>query len=153
MENLLNPKEIKEQLKKFESMLFALRKFLESARREGLPAWQLDIKEIEILVADFEGELLGLSNFQRELEAKHPEFEALQAVGMELHERAKKFEIHNQADYEEALRLRAELTAHKELIEAKFAPLIEALEQRYHRLLTSQQRLLALCRVDTEGSA
>jgi hypothetical protein len=153
MENLLSPKEIKEQVQKFESTLFAVRKFLESARRVGLPAWQLDIKEIEILVADFEGELLGVSNFQRELEAKQPEFEALRAVGMELGERAKKLEIHNQADYEEYLRLRAELTAHKELIEAKYAALIEALEQRYHRLLTAQQRLLALCRVDTEGSA
>jgi hypothetical protein len=61
MENLLSPKGIKEHLKKFESMLFALKKFLESARREGLPAWQLDIKEIETLVADFEGELQGPS--------------------------------------------------------------------------------------------
>jgi hypothetical protein len=42
----------------------------------------------------------------------------------------------------EAQRYRAELTAQKELIEAKFASLIEALEQGYHRLLTSQQRLL-----------
>jgi hypothetical protein len=153
MENLLNPKEIKEQVKKFENTLFTLRKFLESARREGLPAWQLDIREIEILVADFERELLGLSAIQREVEVKQPEFKALEAVGMELLERAKKFEIHNQADYEEAQRYRAELTAHKELIEAKFAPLIEALEQGYYRLLTSQQRLLTLCRVDTEGSA
>jgi hypothetical protein len=63
MENLLSPKEIKEQVQKFESTLFAVRKFLESARRVGLPAWQLDIKEIEILVADFEGELLGCRIF------------------------------------------------------------------------------------------
>ena len=153
METLPGPKEIKEQVKKFENLLFALRKFLESARREGLPAWQLDIKEIEILVAEFEGELLGLSNFQRELEAKLSEFEALDAVGMELLERAKKVEIHNQADYEEALRLRAELVAHEQSIKAKYAPLIDAIELRYNRLLTQEQRLLALCRLDTEGSA
>lgn len=144
---------MKEQLEKFENMLFTLRKFLESARREGLPAWQLDIREIEILVADFKRELLSLSDIQRELEAKQPEFEALQAVGMEFLERAKKFEIHNQADYEEAQRDLAEIDAHKQLIEAKFAPLIEASEQTCYRLLTLKQRLLALCRLDTEGSA
>jgi hypothetical protein len=153
MENLPSPKEMKEQLEKFENMLFTLRKFLESARREGLPAWQLDIREIEILVADFKRELLSLSDIQRELEAKQPEFEALQAVGMEFLERAKKFEIHNQADYEEAQRDLAEIDAHKQLIEAKFAPLIEASEQTCYRLLTLKQRLLALCRLDTEGSA
>ena len=153
MENLPSPKEIKEQVKKFENMLFSLRKFLESARREGLPAWQLDIGEIEILVADFERELLGLSDIQRELEAKQPEFEALRAVGMEFLERAKKFEIHNQADYEEAQRHLVDIDAHKQLIEAKFTPLIEASEQKCYRLLTLEQRLLALCRLDAEGSA
>lgn len=153
MENLPSPKEMKEQLKKFENMLFTLRKFLESARGEGLPAWQLDIREIEMFVADYERELLGLSAIQRELEAKEPEFEALQAVGMEFLERAKKFEIHNQADYEEAQRYQAEIAAHTELIEAKFAPLIEASEQGKYRLQTLQQRLIALCRLDTEGSA
>ncbi len=148
-----SPKEIKEQLEKFENMLFTLRKFLESARHEGLPAWQLDIREIEILVADFERELLSSSDIQRELEAKQPEFEALRAVGMEFLERAKRLEIHNQADYEEAQRLQAEIAAHEQLIKAKYAPLIEAAEQKYYRLLIQEQRLRALCRLDTEGSA
>ena len=153
MDNLLNPKEIKEQVKKFENTLLTLRKFLDSAQREGMPAWQLDIREIEVFVADFERELLGLSAIQREVEVKRPEFEALEAVGIELLKQAKKLEIHNQADYEQAQRFQAKLTAHKELIEAKFAALIEALEQGCHRLLTSQQRLLTLCRLDTEGNA
>ena len=153
MENLPNPKEIKEDLKKFENMLFTLKEFLESGRREGLPAWQLKTREIEILVADFERELHGLSDIQRELEAKQPEFEALQAVGMKFLERVKKFEIQSQADYEEAQRRQAEIAAHIQLIEAKFAPLIEASEQRYYQLLSLEKRVLALCRLDTEGSA
>jgi len=153
MKSFLNPKEIKEQLKKFKSMLFAVRNFLESARREGLPVWQLDIKEIETLVADFEGELLRLSDIEREWESKQPEFEELQAVGIEFLERAKKVEIHNQVDYEKALQLRADAVAHEQLIHAKFSPFIEAIEQSYYRLLTQEQRLLALCRLDTEGSA
>ena len=153
MENLPSPREIKERLKKFEKTLFTIRDVLESARREGLPTWQLDIREIENFVADFERELHGLSDMQRELEAKQPEFEALKVVEMELLESAKKLEIHNQADYEKSQRLQAEMDAHKQLIETTFAPLIEASEQRYYRLLTQEQRLLALCRLDTDGSA
>jgi hypothetical protein len=118
-----------------------------------LPAWQLDTREIENLVADFERELLGLPDIQREMEAKQPEIEALRAVGMELLERADKLEIHNQADYEESQRLRAELIAHQELVESKYAALLAPLEQAYHRLATTEQRLLALCSLDTEGSA
>jgi hypothetical protein len=153
MENLPSPNKIKEQVKEFEDLLFTLRKFLESARREGLPVWQLDIREIEILAADFERALLGLSNIQRQLEAKQPELEALRNRGMEFLERAKKFEIHNQADYEEAQRHLEEIATHKELIEAKFAPLNEASEQTCYRLLMLKERLLALCRLDTEGNA
>ena len=153
MENLPSPEKIKEQVKEFENMLFKLRKFLESARREGLLVWQLDIREIEMFVADFERELLSLSDIQRQLEAKQPEFEALRARGIEFLERSKKFEIHNQADYEEAQRHLAEIATHEELIEAKFAPLIEASEQTCYRLQILKEKLLALCRLDTEGSA
>jgi hypothetical protein len=153
MENLPNPKQIKEQVNEFEDVLFKLKKFLESARREGLLVWQLDIREIEILVPDFERELLVLSDIQHQLEAKQPEVEALRARGMEFLERSKKLEIHNQADFEEAQRHLAEIATHEELIEAKFAPLIEASEQTCYRLQILKEKLLALCRLDTQGSA
>lgn len=151
----MSPEEIKDHRKKFEDLLLTVRKFLESARGEGVPVWQLDIKEIEILLADFENNLLVLANVEREWTAKQPEIEAtFRAVEMEFSARAKKFaEIHSEAEYEAAQRLRAELVAHQQVVEAKFAHFIDAIDQCYNRLLSQQQRLRGLLSLDTEGNA
>jgi hypothetical protein len=118
MKDVMSPDEIKGQVNGLEDMLLGLKKLLESARRKGLPAWQLDIGQIETLVAEFEQQLIRLSSLQRDFEKKQPEFESLRVSGMELLERAEKFEIHNQADYEESQRFIEEATAQKKFIES-----------------------------------
>jgi len=150
MENMPSIRKAEEQIIKFEDSLFKLKDFLESVRRKGFPAWQLDTREIEITVADFELEIRGLLDMQREMKALQAEFEPLKAAMMELRESAEKLEIHNQADYEEAQRLKTEIAAYEQLINAKSNPLIEASEQRLYRLLTLQQRLTALCRLASD---
>lgn len=147
------PEEMKNEMKRFGSLLLTLKEHLEVARVGKLPVGQLNISEIDGLLEEFEKHLRESTELERQWEAKQPELLALQEESVRLQDKVEAIKIQGRADYEEVQNLLAEIQRQKDRVHAIFEPFVTGSEQRYRRLLEIEGRTLAKFRFDNDGGA